>query len=286
MENKSCYNLWRECQLMFRDSVSEHVYNTWFSEIGIEDLDEEQNTLVLRVPSHYVYEYLEECHIGLLSKVLNSVFKRPGLQLAYRVGEETPSFGRVVDYLNIGKTDAGKTAIAIPDARERLENGLRYYLHDKAKWLECYDKIAEWLSDNKGKGLLCVGPSGLGKSLICRKILPVILGNNVKTVTAREMNTRIDELLLERCVIIDDLGKEQVEDVNYGRRRRPFLEMCDAAEQNGTLLIIATNLSTTPVSERYRTVYPCSIEERYGSDVIDRLRATTKVVVFRGESMR
>ena len=97
------------------------------------------------------------------------------------------------------------------------------------------------------------------------------------------MNSRIDDLLKEKCIIVDDLGKEPVETRTYGNRRTPFFELCNAAEQQGKLLIINTNLSTTPTRD---TRYPTSIKERYGEAVLSRLRATVHVVIFEGKDMR
>ena len=134
--------------------------------------------------------------------------------------------------------------IAIPDAREQLMAGLQYYLGNEAQWLPCYDKVVEWLTDNKGRGLLCVGTCGLGKTLICQNILPMLIYRNTKkvpdTCTAIEMNGRIDALLNSKCVIVDDIGIEPVETNTYGNRRVPFNELCDQAERRGSLLIITT----------------------------------------------
>jgi histidinol-phosphate/aromatic aminotransferase/cobyric acid decarboxylase-like protein len=60
--------------------------------------------------------------------------------------------------------------------------------------------------------------------------------------------------------------------VNF-KRRTPFYELCDAAESRGILLIISTNLSTNSVKN---PLYPHSIQERYGMDVISRLRANCR----------
>ena len=100
------------------------------------------------------------------------------------------------------------------------------------------------------------------------------------------MNTRIDELLTQRCIIIDDLGKEDVEVKNYGNRRHPFFELCDAAEKRGILLIITTNLSTNILPEQYRSIYPDSIEGRYGKEVFSRLRAITRSIAITHDDMR
>lgn len=180
--------------------------------------------------------------------------------------------------------------IAVPNARERLMAGLHYFLGDKAKWLDCYDELADWLTDNKGRGLLCIGTCGLGKTLLCQNILPVLIHQYTKVVpeacTANEMNSKVDRLQDERCVIVDDLGVEAPETNTYGNRRFPFNELCDAAERHGSMLIITTNLRTThKIDPQTHQAIP-SIEDRYGIRTLDRLRAITKVVVFSGESMR
>ena len=176
------------------------------------------------------------------------------------------------------------------DPRKELWAGISFYMGDRAKWLPAYEKVAGWLGDNNSRGLICVGTCGLGKSLICMKVLPVLFkkhfGIEPMAVTAVDMNRRIDELLSycgqDRIVIVDDLGTEAAETVTYGNRRRPFCELADRAETTGTLLIITTNLRTT----RHATMPYPSIEERYGIPTLDRLRAVTSVVVFKGESLR
>ena len=178
------------------------------------------------------------------------------------------------------------------DPRKELTAGLNYYLGEKHQWLPAYDDMVTWLSDNKGRGLIAVGTCGLGKSLICTQILPVLFKKHfdkeVKNVTAIEMNSQIDDLL-DYCaqghvIIIDDLGTESVETVFFGNRRKPFCELVDKAERTGTMLVITTNLRTTHDTDARRN-YP-SIETRYGMPTLDRLRSTTRVVVFRGDSMR
>lgn len=160
------------------------------------------------------------------------------------------------------------------------------------RWLPCYEQVATWLADNQSRGLLCVGTCGLGKSVICCQTLPYLFRRHfdleTMVVTATEMNQRIDELLKycgrNRIIVIDDLGTEAAETVNYGNRRKPFCELADAAERTGTMLIITTNLRTTRDTNQQRN-YP-SIETRYGVPTLDRLKAITKVAVFKGDSMR
>lgn len=179
--------------------------------------------------------------------------------------------------------------IQIPQAREQLAAGLRYYLGADAKWLPCYDEVAAWLSDNKGRGLLCVGDNGLGKTLICQNIIPVLLQQNVrkivKTYSALDMNQKIDELLRIELLGIDDVGTEPLETISYGVRRIAFSELVDASEKQGTLLILSTNLRTNHGTDRTGNPVP-SIEDRYGLRTYDRLKAVVKSVTFKGKSMR
>lgn len=270
----------------FRENTDERTFKTWFEPVRIDEYDERKKMITLCVPSKYVYEYLEQYQVRFLARAIEKVFGQSH-RLRYRVVVEA-DFAQVVDHLKRGGMDScgGPIHISIPSAKKRLEDGLRYYIGEQYKWLPAYDRISDWLTDNKGRGLLCVGTSGLGKTIISQRILPVIFGRKVASVTAREMNIRIDDLVKERCVIIDDLGKEDVEVKNYGNRRTPFFELCDAAEKRGILLVITTNLSTTPVGQEFRSLFPSSIEERYGREVVSRLRTTTRVVTFAGEDMR
>ena len=174
-------------------------------------------------------------------------------------------------------------------AEKRLRDGLHYFLKGSGQWLPAYGQIAAWLQDNKGRGLLCVGDNGLGKTLICQNIIPVLLQQNVrkivKTYSALDMNLKIDELLRTKLLDIDDVGTEPLETISYGVRRIAFSELVDASEKQGTLLILTTNLRTNHGTDRDGNTIP-SIEDRYGLRTYDRLKAVVKSVTFKGKSMR
>lgn len=179
--------------------------------------------------------------------------------------------------------DDGRIRFAVPDAHNVLMRGLRYFLGDKAVWLPEYDKVAEWLAGNDGKGLLLYGNCGRGKTLITQKILPEVFRWYVRKIlpvfTARDLNERFAEVMQYRMVAIDDLGTEG-DAMIYGNRRVFFSELVDDAERHGKTLIISTNL------RRKKSVGEPSIEERYGIRTLDRLRLLTRSVAFVGESMR
>lgn len=175
-----------------------------------------------------------------------------------------------------------RVQISIPNAEKRLRGGLQYVINMKsgcnAEWNERnYRPIVDWMTDNKGKGLLMFGGCGLGKSVIGMYILPLLIKDVHKKVvnifSAQELNQKIDEILKLHIIYIDDIGTE--DNLNsYGNKRMPFAELCDAAEKKGKLLILTTNLSIDELTERY------------GDRVVDRLIATTKAVPFTGDSLR
>ena len=178
--------------------------------------------------------------------------------------------------------DIARVQIHIPNAEKRSRGGLQYVVNMKsgynAEWNERnYRPIVDWMTDNKGKGLLMFGGCGLGKSIIGMYILPLLIKDVHKKVvnifSAQELNKKIDEILKLHIIYIDDIGTE--DNLNsYGNKRMPFAELCDAAEKKGKLLILTTNLSIDELTQRY------------GDRVVDRLIATTKAVPFTGDSLR
>lgn len=76
--------LWGDCLHLIRENVTEQQYKTWFAPIVFEKYDEVSRTLLIQVPSRYVYEYLEQHYVTLLSKVLCRCFGT-SVQLNYRI---------------------------------------------------------------------------------------------------------------------------------------------------------------------------------------------------------
>ena len=76
--------LWNDCLSLIRDNVSEQQYKTWFEPIVFDSYDEDNRTLVVQIPSRYVYEVLEQYYVELLSKVLHRCFGT-NIALKYRV---------------------------------------------------------------------------------------------------------------------------------------------------------------------------------------------------------
>ncbi len=74
--------LWNDCLSLIQNNVTEQQFKTWFMPIVFKSYDNDRNTILLQVPSPYVYEYLEQYYVGLLHKVLTRCFGT-GVKLTY-----------------------------------------------------------------------------------------------------------------------------------------------------------------------------------------------------------
>ena len=167
--------------------------------------------------------------------------------------------------------------ISVANASALLREGMTHYIGGVPKWLAAYDEVADWLSDNKGRGLLASGGMGLGKTRMCLDVIPDILrsvGIEPFCVSAYAMSFgAYKEMTRFRVVVIDDVGTEDVASF-YGERHDLFKEFVDQAERKGILLIATTNLDGK------------SLNERYGTRTMSRLLGLVRPVRFAGESMR
>jgi chromosomal replication initiator protein len=65
---KDFNKVWSNCLEIIRDNVDEQNFTTWF--VPIIPVGIEKTTLILQLPSHMFYEWLEEHYINLLKKVI------------------------------------------------------------------------------------------------------------------------------------------------------------------------------------------------------------------------
>lgn len=196
--------------------------------------------------------------------------------------KSTKTFDAIYDQMKSHgmKLPSDKVHFNIPNSREVLYSAIRYFVSlekKEAVWLPEYEKVASWLSGNDGRGLFLYGNCGRGKSILCRYALPAILlkyaGKVVSVFDIQDMNKDVDLVLSKHIISLDDIGTEEIS-IKYGERRMAFAEIMDAAEKHGKLVIVSTNLSED------------DLRERYGDRVLDRIKATTTRVLFKGESLR
>ena len=107
--------LWDNCLQLIKANVTEQQYKTWFAPIVFESYSETEQTLLVQLPSRYVFEYLEQHYVSLLSKVLARVF-RANVRLSYRIVEVRGSHHDVVTEVE----SEGPSAIEEPQPSVRV----------------------------------------------------------------------------------------------------------------------------------------------------------------------
>ena len=164
--------------------------------------------------------------------------------------------------------------ISIPDAENVLRQMLAERIGNNFVWLPEYSKVAEWMTDNYGRGLLLKGNVGRGKTEIGRNILPAVINYHYRRIVncydAVDLSARKNEFL-DNCwpLCIDDLGTEK-----DAKSRDVFERLADQMEKRGRFLIVTTNLT----GEDIRRIY--------GDRVFDRMKGNMKSITFKGDSMR
>ena len=81
-ENTEYKNLWNKCLEIFKDNVTEVVYQTWFSPIIPLSWSNEEHTLRIQVPTTFFQEMLDAQYSQLLYATLTRVFGK-GVKLKY-----------------------------------------------------------------------------------------------------------------------------------------------------------------------------------------------------------
>jgi DNA replication protein DnaC len=169
-----------------------------------------------------------------------------------------------------------KIHFKIDDAKQKIVYyGLEFV--PEFDWIHEYDEIVKWLENNEGKGLFMYGDCGRSKTILAKFILPAILlaceSKVLSYYDIQDCKTRLDEIKTKKLISLDDVGTEEVLMI-YGNKVEPFSEIMDSVEKNNKLIVITSNLSYE------------QLLNRYGVRVIDRIKATTKRVLFKGNSLR
>lgn len=91
--NKKVYDhevVWDNCLAIIKDNVDEENFKTWF--MPIVPIEVINTTLVIQLPSHLYFEWLEQHYVNLLKRVVKNELGANGM-LQYRVVMEKKSNG-------------------------------------------------------------------------------------------------------------------------------------------------------------------------------------------------
>ena len=183
---KSYAALWNDCLNIVRQNVTEQQFETWFAPIVFESYSDETMTLLVQVPSPYVYEYLEQYYIGLLSKVLTRCFGK-GVKLTYRIlTDKANNISQDVEAEMPGKIEPPKSTTganksptildaAVPqdlDSQLNPHQTFNNYIEGKSNKLP--RTVGLSIAEHPGKSTFnpfyMYGPSGCGKTHLINAI--------------------------------------------------------------------------------------------------------------------
>lgn len=80
--SRNCVEIWNDCLKMIRENTQPQSYKTWFE--PIKPLSYENDTLIIQVQTHFIYEYLESHYVSLLNLAIKKVLGANG-KLLYSI---------------------------------------------------------------------------------------------------------------------------------------------------------------------------------------------------------
>jgi len=169
---------WEQALSLIQRNVTDQQFATWFKPIVFENYSAENKTVLLQVPSYYIYEYLEENYVHLMRKVLHSVYGED-VRLGYHVvvdkehkktqlvESEAPEIE-----INGGNKSAGKSRSQDIDTQLNAHQTFENYIEGESNKLarSVGLAIAEHPKKHQFNPLFIYGPSGCGKTHLINAI--------------------------------------------------------------------------------------------------------------------
>lgn len=87
-QEQDCYVIWENCLRIIRENTTPDAFMTWFEPIIPHSFDGE--ALVLQVPSHFFYEYLDAHFVDLMRKAIDAVIGVAGRLEYFIAAENSP----------------------------------------------------------------------------------------------------------------------------------------------------------------------------------------------------
>lgn len=283
--------LWDKCLALIKENVTEQQYKTWFATIVFESYSDSERTLLVQVPSNYVYEYLEQYYVGLLSKVITRCFGA-NVRLCYRiVTDKAHNISQDVESDEPSEIEVPQTRLRGNKAPTALDAAVPQDLNPQLNPRQTFNSFLEGTSnklprtiglsiaEHPGKStfnpFFIYGPSGCGKTHLinaigvrCKELYPQ---RRVLYVSARlfqvqftdavRQNTTNDFINFYQSIdvlIVDDIQ----EWATALKTLDTFFHIFDHLFRNGKQIILASDrppVDLTGVKDRLLTRFSCGL---------------------------
>ncbi len=280
---------WDNALALIRENVSQQQYDTWFRPIVFESFDESKKTLLVQVPSPFVYEYLEENYVDLLIKVLHRTFCE-GIRLNYRVvtdKEHKLSQDIESDPADIEqkpRTRANQSPTPLDAAQpQQIDPQLNPHL-SFANYIEgasnklprsVGQSIAEHPNTTQFNPMFIYGPSGCGKTHLVNAIglrtKQLYPQKRVLYISARLFQVQYTNAVLQNSTndfirfyqTIDMLIVDDIQEwISAPKTQDTFFHIFDHLFRNGKRIILASDrppVDLKGMPERLLTRFSCGL---------------------------
>ena len=283
-------NRWGKSLALIRQNVTQQQFETWFKPIVFEHYNEATKTILVQVPSLFVYEYLEENFLNLLKTVFYRSFGE-GAQLTYRV--VTDKEHKLTQDLEADPTDAeprkersGANQSPSPmdvDKAADIDTQLDPHLNFKNYVEGTSNKlarslglsIAEHPSQPQFNPMFIYGPSGCGKThlinaigLRCKQLYPE---KRVLYISARLFQSQFVDANLHSSIndfirfyqTIDMLIVDDIQEwVNATKTQDTFFHIFNHLFRNGKRILLVSDrppVDLKGMNERLLTRFSCGL---------------------------
>ena len=264
---------WKRCLDFISHNIDEKPFSTWFSPIRFDGFRGKQ--LILKVPSHFFYEYIEEHFITILRAAVEREFG-DGITIGYRI--ETDSTNNIsqsaVDNAHKGAVQPKERAHAneAPSFMASLEGAAPQELDSQLNPDYTFENFIEGDSNKLPRSvgmsiadapdqmtfnpLFIYGPSGVGKTHLvnaigvrikekfpAKRVLYVsahlFLVQYTDSVRKNKFNDFINFYQSVEVLIIDDI--QEISGESKQKTQQAFFHIFNHLHQNGKQLILTSD---------------------------------------------
>lgn len=284
--------LWEQCLSVIKENVSEQQFNAFFRPLVFESFSDTDRVLLVKVSSSFVYEYIEENYIGLLTKVLTRFFGK-GVRLNYRIVVAKTSGGttkvqpdpvgdigdepKTTNRINQPPSPMDVAKIQQIDSQLDPKHTFANYIEGDSNMLprSVGLSIAEHPNTTQFNPMFIYGPSGCGKTHLINAIgvrtKELYPQKRVLYISARLFQVQYTNAVLSNktndfisfyqtidMLIVDDIQ----EWVSAAKTQETFFHIFNHLFRNGKRIILACDrppVDLQGMSDRLLTRFSCGL---------------------------
>ncbi len=239
---------WERCLQYIQSNLPEQTFRTWFASMKFVSLDGDK--LTVSVPNRFVYEYIDEHYLELISKALHQEFGA-GVQLLYRFEQQTPMQQPLPEETTTVKQPSKQQLPPIDSQLNScytFENFVEGVSNKLARTVGL--SIAEKPGQTTFNPFFLYGPSGVGKTHLANAIGVRLRERypemRVLFVSAHVFRTQYTESVIRNTFndfinfyqTIDVLIIDDIQELTTAKTQQAFFHIFNHLQQNRRQLVI------------------------------------------------